>query len=150
MAQETLNTLLKKYNQQGVPYISVTELRMYQHQGNMIIFDSREKNEFDVSHIPTADHVGFNDFSAKIISESFPDKDDPIVVYCTIGIRSEVISKKLIDAGFTNVKNLYGGICEWKNHDYKIIDSTNSETDKVHTFSKHWSKWLTNGERVYD
>jgi rhodanese-related sulfurtransferase len=150
MAQETLDSLLKRFNKHDIPYISITELRMYQHQGNIIIFDSREKNEFNVSHIPSSIYIGYNDFSVKDISVSFPEKDVPIVVYCTIGIRSETISKKLIDAGYTNVKNLYGGICEWKNKNYKLIDSTNSETENVHTFTKHWSKWLTNGVEVYE
>jgi len=33
-------------------------------------------------------------------------------VYCSLGIRSEVIAKKLKKAGYTNVFNLYGGIFE--------------------------------------
>jgi len=150
IAQKTLDSELKKFNQHDVPYISVTELRMYQFQDNIIIFDSREKKEFNVSHIPSSTFIGYNNFSVETLSESYPKKDTPIVVYCTIGIRSETISKKLIDAGYTNVKNLYGGICEWKNKNYKLIDSTNSETENVHTFTKHWSKWLTNGVEVYE
>lgn len=150
IAQEPLDKLLKKFNQKGVPYISVTELKMHQHQGSVILFDSRERNEFDVSHIPSASYIGYNDFSIENISEAFPDNETPIVVYCTVGIRSEMIAKKLIDAGYTNVQNLYGGICEWKNHQYKIIDSTNNETENVHTYSKLWSKWLTNGVEIYD
>ena len=150
MAQETLDDLLKRYNQHSATYISVTELRRLQFNENVIVFDGREKYEFDVSHIPNADHVGYNNFSIDDISRTYSDKEDPIVVYCTIGIRSEDICMKLIDAGYTNVKNLYGGICEWKNKQYPVIDSTQTETENIHTFSKHWSKWLTQGVKIYE
>ncbi len=149
-ALKTLDATLKKYNKNDVPYISVTELQMLQSQRNVVILDSREKNEFDVSHISSATFVGYNNFSIDKVIEKIKDKDTPIVVYCTIGIRSEVIGNKLQKAGFTNIKNLYGGICEWKNTDYIVIDSTNIETENVHTFSKQWSKWLKKGTVVYE
>ena len=56
---------------------------------------------------------------------------------------------KIKDAGYTNVRNLYGGIFEWKNKEFTIIDSNNKATEKVHAFSKSWSKWLKNGEKIY-
>ncbi len=150
LAQETLDDLLRRYNQHSASYISVTELRRLQFNEKITLFDGREKNEYDVSHIPKAENVGYNNFSINEITIAYPDKETPIVVYCTVGIRSEDICEKLIDAGYTNVKNLYGGICEWKNNQYPVIDSTQSETEKVHTFSKHWSKWLTKGVKVYE
>jgi len=135
-AQKTLDQTLKKYNKNDIPYISVTELRMLQSKGNAIIIDSREQNEFDVSHISSAIFVGYNYFSVEDFSKNSIDKESPIVVYCTLGIRSETVADKLIKAGYTNIKNLYGGICEWKNKGYKVLDSTNIETENVHTFSK--------------
>jgi len=148
-AQKTLDQTLKKYNKNNVPYISVTELRMLQAQENVVIIDSREQKEFDVSHISSAIFVGYDHFSIEEFSETITEKDTPIVVYCTLGIRSEITADKLIKAGYTNVKNLYGGICEWKNKDYKVMDSTNIETQNVHTFNKQWAKWLLKGKQVY-
>ena len=148
-AQKTLDQTLKKYNKNNVPYISVTELRMYQAQGNVLILDSRELKEFTVSHIETATNVGYDHFSIEDFSEKHPNKKEAIVVYCTLGIRSETISDQLIKAGYTNVKNLYGGICEWKNKDFKVYDSTETETQNIHTFSKEWSKWLKKGTSVF-
>ncbi len=148
-AQKTLDQTLKKYNKNNVPYISVTELRMYQAQGNTLILDSRELKEFQVSHLDNAVNVGFDQFSLKDFTEKYPDKNLLIVVYCTLGIRSEIIADKLIKAGYKNVKNLYGGICEWKNKDFKVVDSTQIETQNVHTFSKEWSQWLIKGKPVF-
>ncbi len=148
-AQKTLDQTLKKHNKNNVPYISATELRMLQAQENVIIIDSREQNEFNVSHILEAIFIGYDHFSIEEFSEKITDKNTPIVVYCTLGIRSEITADKLIKAGYTQVKNLYGGICEWKNKDYKVMDSTNTETQNVHTFNKQWGKWLLNGKQVY-
>jgi len=148
-AQKTLDELLQIYNTRSVPYISVEELRMLQMNDSIVILDARETEEFQVSHIVSAENVGFKEFSSEKISEKIPNKNTPIVVYCSIGIRSEEIGEKLEKAGFTQVKNLYGGIFEWKNKNYPLVDSTNTETQKVHTFSKVWSKWLKKGIKIY-
>ncbi|MCH9660233.1 MAG: rhodanese-like domain-containing protein, partial [Bacteroidetes bacterium] len=102
------------------------------------------------SKIPSAIYIGYSQFSSEEIIASIPDKDTPIVVYCSLGIRSEEIGEKLQKAGFTNVKNLYGGIFEWKNKEYPLSNLQDKETDSVHTCTKNWSKWLTKGIKVYE
>ncbi len=148
-AQKNLDDLLTKYNSGSIPYISVQELRMKQVNSDIAILDSREFQEYNISHIKGATFVGFNKFSIVNISEEIKNKDTPIIVYCSLGIRSEEIGEKLKKAGYTDVQNLYGGIFEWKNKDYPIVDSEEKETNSVHTFSKAWSKWLLNGEKIY-
>lgn len=106
----------------------------------IIYIDAREKNEFDVSHLKNAIWVGYETFSMKSI-KNLP-KDSKIVVYCTVGYRSEKITKKISKAGFTNVSNLIGGIVEWKNLGNPVYDSNNKKTEKVHTYDKSWSVWL--------
>jgi rhodanese-related sulfurtransferase len=149
-AQKTLDKLLNQYNTQSIPYVSVQELRRLQTNDTVIILDSREPSEYAISHLNTARFIGFNHFSSEEISEEIEDKDAPIIVYCSLGIRSEEIGEKLKKAGFTNVKNLYGGIFEWKNAGYPVINSEGKETDTIHTYSKAWSKWLLKGEKVYN
>ncbi len=149
-AQKSLDELLHQYNTRSIPYISVEELRMLQMHKKVVIIDSREKDEFDVSHISGAQFVGFNTFSSEEISEKIKDKNTPIVVYCSLGIRSEEIGEKLKKAGFIDVQNLYGGIFEWKNKGYPVFDSLNVETEKVHVFSKPWGKWLSIGTKIFD
>ena len=48
------------------------------------------------------------------------------------------------------MSNLYGGIFEWINNDFKIYNSEEKETDSVHTFRKTLGKWLVKGTKVYD
>jgi rhodanese-related sulfurtransferase len=148
-AQKSLDALLNQYNTRSIPYISVEELRMHQFKSDVLILDTRETEEFEISHIAGAQLIGFNQFSIDIISTEIVDKETPIVVYCSLGIRSEEIGEKLSKAGYTNIKNLYGGIFEWKNKAYPVLNSQNKETDSVHTFSKAWSKWLTKGIKYY-
>jgi rhodanese-related sulfurtransferase len=46
-------------------------------------------------------------------------------VYCSIGKRSDEITKMLGEAGFTNARNLYGGIFEWVNQGHPVFNSQN-------------------------
>ena len=89
-------------------------------------------------------------FNLNKTKEKLPKKDSKIVVYCSLGVRSEDIAEQLKKAGYTNVFNLYGGIFEWKNKGNTIVDSQEEETEKVHTFNKNWSKWLKKGEKIYE
>ena len=146
-SQESLSELLRKYNTNAVPYMSVQELAMPKTQA--ILLDARERSEFEVSHIKNAIHVGYDNFNLKQVQTKLPNKNHPIVVYCSLGIRSEDIAAQLQKAGYKQVYNLYGGIFEWKNADFSVFDDM-GETTKVHGFSKEWSKWLKKGDCVYE
>ncbi len=149
-AQESIDNLLKIFNSHSIPYISVEELRRLQTNDTVLILDARERKEYDVSHIDQAKYVGVSEFSSEKISEEITNKDTPIVVYCSLGVRSERIGEKLKKAGFTNIRNLYGGIFKWKNKGYPVVDATGNKTEKMHGLSRIWGKWLTNGIKVYE
>ena len=40
-------------------------------------------------------------------------KDQPVIVYCSLGSRSKLAVKTLQDMGWTNVRSLEGGIAAW-------------------------------------
>lgn len=147
-SQESIDDLLKQYNTHSVPYISVQELAMPKTEA--IILDAREFKEYSVSHIKNALHIGYDTFQIDSVLTKIPEKNKNIVVYCSIGIRSEMIALKLKKSGFTNVKNLYGGIFEWKNYDFPVYDQSGKETEYIHAFSEEWGKWLKKGKKVYD
>lgn len=71
------------------------------------------------------------------------------MVYCSIGVRSEQIGEQLKQVGYSNIKNLYGGIFEWKNTGNTVVDSLDNPTEKVHAFTKTWGKLLRKGNKVY-
>tara|TARA_R100001377_G_scaffold50296_1_gene29257 strand:- start:12 stop:518 length:507 start_codon:yes stop_codon:yes gene_type:complete len=148
LAQDSLSQLLKRYNKNDIPYMSVQELAMP--KTNYKILDAREPNEYIVSHIENATYVGYNQFHLETVLNEIPQKTDTIVVYCSLGIRSETISRRLKNEGYTAVYNLYGGIFEWKNNNFPVYNKNNKETDSIHAFSELWGKWLKNGEKVYN
>lgn len=146
-SQDSLSELLKRHNSETVPYISVQELAMPKTEA--VLLDARETAEYEVSHIKDAMHVGYNDFNLEETTQQLNDKQQTIIVYCSLGIRSEDIAEQLQKAGYTNVYNLFGGIFEWKNNAFSVYNSE-GETDNVHAFSKAWSKWLLKGNKIYD
>ncbi|MDO5985911.1 rhodanese-like domain-containing protein [Flavivirga amylovorans] len=147
-AQKSIDKLLKQYNDNSVPYITVQELAMP--KTDVIILDSRELKEYKTSHLKNAIHVGYNHFKIDSVQKKVPNKDAKIVVYCSLGIRSESIADSLKKAGYRYVENLYGGIFEWKSNNFPVYNSAEKETDSIHTFSKEWSKWLKKGIKVYE
>lgn len=112
-----------------------------------IFLDSRAYKEYEVSHIKGATWIGYDEFDLKKVSNL--QKTDPIIVYCSVGYRSEKIGEQLIKAGFTDVSNLYGGIFEWVNQDREIVNEEGKITSKVHAYSKSWGVWLSKGEKIY-
>ena len=144
--QHSLDDLIDRYNTRSVPYISAEEMRM--DQENYLILDTRKKEEYNVSHIPGAIWTSEKPEKSLIDSLKTTNKK-PIVVYCSVGIRSEDFGEKLKKMGFANVKNLYGGIFVWKDTGYTVVDNDGKKTDKVHTFSKVWKKYLKTGTAVY-
>lgn len=147
-SQQTLSEVLKKHNNEDIPYISVQELAMP--KTDAILLDARELKEYEVSHLKDALYVGYNEFNLEHTVKNLNNKDQMIVVYCSLGIRSEDIAEQLQNKGYTNVYNLFGGIFEWKNKGFSVYDNNNNPTENVHAFSKEWSQWLSKGIKIYD
>lgn len=134
------NDEIEQYLSHTVSLISVFDLR--NNKKEYVILDTREAEEFNTSHIPNAINVGYDHFDIKSIEKI--GKDKMIVLYCSIGYRSEKVGEKLKKAGYKNVFNLYGSIFQWANEGFPIVDSKGSVTTKLHTYNRSWSKWVVN------
>ncbi|PWL40316.1 rhodanese-like domain-containing protein [Flagellimonas aquimarina] len=145
-AQTFISEILENFNNNTIEYVSVEKLN---DMGKSLLLDAREKEEFEISHLKNAIWIGYETFEIARVLKLVPNKEALLVVYCSIGVRSEDIGEKLEKAGYTNVKNLYGGIFEWKNKGYPVYDTDNMETQKVHAYSKYWGSLLTNAEKIY-
>jgi rhodanese-related sulfurtransferase len=111
-------------------------------QAQFLILDAREKREYEVSHIEGARFCGYENFDAQLLNDI--PKNQAIVIYCSIGYRSEKIGEKLKKLGFTKVFNLYGSIFEWVNRGNTLLDAHQKPTNKIHTYNESWSKWVQN------
>jgi len=140
-AQQTYEEKLESLYKGTVETVKSKEIPV-----DAVLLDTREKEEFDVSHIPNAIFSGYKDFNIDALKDL--SKTDTIVVYCSVGYRSERIGEKLQKMGFSKVFNLYGGIFEWKNTGNEVVNAQGLTTEKVHTYNKKWSQWLTHGEKV--
>ena len=126
----------------SVPVIGVQELKNIQDEVH--IFDTRNEEEYQVSHIPNAKFLGYRSFDpGKVESVS---KQDTIVLYCSVGYRSEKIGERLKEMGFQYVFNVYGSIFEWANQGYPLVDATGQRTQKIHTYNQNWSQWVKEGD----
>jgi rhodanese-related sulfurtransferase len=107
--------------------------------GPVILVDAREKEEFQVSHIPGARHIPYNENPLNSLMNL--NQDSLIVVYCSVGYRSSILAKKLQGLGFTRVYNLEGSIFKWANEERPLVQNRNM-VQKVHPHSPYWVKLL--------
>ncbi|MEP6465136.1 MAG: rhodanese-like domain-containing protein [Parafilimonas sp.] len=139
------NLVLKSIISNKVPEISVEDAFLNRH--NCLFLDAREPEEYNVSHLQNAIFAGYKNFSMSSVQNI--SKNKPVIVYCAVGKRSATITERLVNAGFTNVHNLYGGIFEWVNEDLPVYNAQNKQTDSVHAFSHFWGHFLDKGKKVY-
>jgi len=116
-------------------------------ENGVYFLDTREVGEYNVSHIRNAIHVGYDHF--KLSSVKKIPKDARIIVYCSVGARSQKIGEKLLKAGYTDVQNMYGGLFNWSNYDFEMVNNQSKPTKRIHGYSKDWGKWITRGTIVY-
>ena len=133
----------KMASKSSSPVMSIDEVP----KDNVIFLDAREKEEFNVSHIEGAIHVGFNDFDIDDFAHS-KLKNGTVIVYCSVGYRSGKISEKLRKIGIKSY-NLKGGLFGWHNKGRKVVNSSGVRTQKVHGYNKEWSQWVFNGDVTY-
>jgi rhodanese-related sulfurtransferase len=74
----------------------------------LILLDVREEIEFHTYNIGGT-NIPLSQLTEKLALIS-PNKSDEIVVICKAGLRSQTAQAILIQNGFTNVKNLTGGL----------------------------------------
>ena len=94
-----------------VPEMPVEELKRRLDRGDQpVIMDVRERWEWDLVHLPQAVLVPMSTVPQHM---SEFDKNAEIIVQCHHGTRSWNVAAYLLQQGFSNVKNLTGGIDAW-------------------------------------
>ena len=137
--------LLDSIYHHTVPLITVEEFKDLD-KHNVYLLDTREAKEYRVSHLKNARHVGYFWFDMRSVYDI--PKDATIVLYCSVGLRSEKIGEKLLKAGYQNVYNLYGSIFEWVNQKNPVYQSNGVQTSEIHGYNEDWSRWLERGAIV--
>ena len=131
---------IQNYLSFSVPIMTVDEV--HKKIDDVILLDAREYDEYKISHITRAVHIGYNEPDFSVLASL--DSMAHIVVYCSIGYRSEKVGEMLRSKGFTKTYNLYGSFFEWANRDLPLYDIKGQKTNQIHGFNKSWSKWIDN------
>jgi len=98
-----------------IPAINACELKALQESGaDFQLIDVRETEERNIVHIVGSTHIPQRLLISGEALSQFK-KDAPIVLHCKMGKRSENVLMEMQNQGFTNVKNLTGGIISWIN-----------------------------------
>ncbi|GAA3997552.1 hypothetical protein GCM10022408_05340 [Hymenobacter fastidiosus] len=140
--------LLRSLYRETVPTIQPAELAALRTKPNpVILLDTRTPAEYKVSHLRGARFVDFDAYEQAAFRDLPHDR--PVVVYCSVGYRSERVGERLNALGFTNVRNLYGGLFEWVNEGRPVYNAR-GRTNNIHPYSALWGPWLTRGTKVYE
>jgi len=98
------------------PSVSVDEAySMY--QDGAFLLDVRTVEEWNEFHAPNTTHIPLDELAARV--NEVP-RDKPIVVVCRSGNRSQEGGNILLEAGFTQVVSMDGGLNVWRSSGYPI------------------------------
>ncbi len=94
-----------------IPEITARELKDKQDRGDKFaLIDVREPAEYAIARIPGATLIPLGTLPSQINNL---DPDEEIILQCRSGVRSAQALVFLQQQGFTNLKNLRGGILAW-------------------------------------
>jgi adenylyltransferase/sulfurtransferase len=96
----------------GIPQVTVEELKARRDAGTApFVLDVREPHEYAIVNLGVP-QIPLGQIESRL-SDIPVGKNDEIIVHCKSGARSQKASLALKAAGYTNVKNLAGGILAW-------------------------------------
>lgn len=87
------------------------------YQDGAFVLDVREVSEWDEYHAPNTTLIPLGELPSRLAE--IPT-DRPIVVVCRSGNRSQEGRDILLEAGFTDVTSMSGGLSAWRSAGYPI------------------------------
>lgn len=116
----------------GTPSVTATAMRTGSATPRAILVDVREPRERAVSVLPGS-------ITLDTLARLGPPDDRPIVVYCTIGMRSADWTQRLRDDGWVNARNLSGGVLAWAAAGGAFVAPDGRPTRAVHVYGRTWN-----------
>ncbi len=130
----------------ATPQIAVNEIESHIADGATIIFDVRERAEFEQSHIKGAVHLppgtSAEEFAADYAALL---RGKRVVFYCAVGVRSSIMHNRvqtvLQQNGAASAYNLRGGIFRWHTQG-KTVVAGNNAVGSIHPYDAQWGALL--------
>lgn len=80
-------------------------------EAGAFVLDVREPSEWEQAHVPDSTLIPLGQLSSRM---SEVPTDQQVVIICRSGNRSAQARDLLLNAGFTNVTSIAGGIIDWQ------------------------------------
>ncbi|HSR01274.1 MAG TPA: rhodanese-like domain-containing protein [Methylophilaceae bacterium] len=109
-----------------VPSVSPNQAADMLNNKEAIILDVRERDERDEEHIEGTLFIPLAQLESRM-GELGKYKNNPIIVQCRSGRRSNIAGASLIKAGFKKILNLDGGILEWRKQGLETVRGPTTE-----------------------
>lgn len=87
-------------------------------EAGAFILDVRQPEEWNEYHVPGSTLIPLSELASRV--DELP-RDQEIVVVCRSGNRSQQGRDILLDAGFTQVTSLAGGLSQWRAAGYPVV-----------------------------
>jgi len=97
-------------------YLNAADFNQLSSQQDVVIVDMRNHYEYEVGHFENAIEIPSDTFREQLpmaVDMLQDKKDQPIIMYCTGGIRCEKASAYMLHNGFKNVYHVEGGIIHY-------------------------------------
>ena len=97
-------------------YVNARQMNEWLEKPGTVVIDMRNHYEFEVGHFENALEIPSDTFRDQLpvaVEMMKDNKDTPIIMYCTGGIRCEKASAYMLHHGFKNVFHLEGGIINY-------------------------------------
>lgn len=131
---------------QNIAHLTAEEFQSLE-PDNIVLFDVRETDEYEVSHIYGAVQVQPN-IDIDDFGEDYGEllKGKTVVFYCSVGRRSSDLLGRLApllkSSGVHASANLKGGIFNWVNQSKKLNGS------KVHPYNAYWGRLVEDPSNI--
>lgn len=102
---------------------NVPDVRKRMDRGDkFLLVDVREESEYAKDHLPGAVHMG-KGVIERDIEVRVPELNTEMILYCGGGFRSALAADNLQRMGYTNVISMDGGIREWREKGYPLVQN---------------------------
>lgn len=78
---------------------------------DLVLLDVRERNEWNLGHLPNAIHIPRGSMETKV--EALIPRNKHVIIYCQSGNRSAFAAETLQEMGYEDVASMSRGIRGW-------------------------------------
>ena len=140
-----------KYSVPNITHQELSEKLNSKEAVRYVLFDVRERAEYDTSHLQSAHHVD-PEMKSNVFFDTFGSmiQGKNLVFYCSVGDRSSHflgrVQKQALKDRALRLFNLRGGIFRWYNEGHPVVDKT-GETDAIDPYDEEWGKLVRKRNR---